>query len=103
MVDCQAIQEQLLIKDGQLNSCSYGGTINKLKRIERQMTQEMDEPTEEELIERMNLPVEKIREIIKILLNQTHDAPVGDEEDSTFANFIPDTSYNSDEYASTKY
>ena len=80
-------------------------TINKLKRIERQMTQEMGrEPTEEELAERMNLPVEKIREIIKISVEPNSlDAPVGDEEDSTFANFIPDTKVTTpDEYASTE-
>ena len=42
-------------------------TINKLKRIQRQMTLELDrEPTEQELAEKMELPVEKIREIFKI-------------------------------------
>lgn len=67
-------------------------TINKLTRLHRQLTLELDrEPNDEELAERMNLPVEKIREIHKISQDQISlETPIGEEEDSHLGDFIPD-------------
>merc|ERR1711941_85767 len=67
-------------------------TINKLNRISRQMLQEMGrEPTPEELAERMEMPVEKVREILKIAQEPVSlETPIGEEEDSHLGDFIPD-------------
>ncbi len=67
-------------------------TINKLARIERQMTLELNrEPTEEELSERMGTTVEKIRDIYKISQEPVSlETPIGEEEDSHLGDFIPD-------------
>ncbi|MDD4036395.1 MAG: RNA polymerase sigma factor RpoD [Bacilli bacterium] len=67
-------------------------TINKLTRLQRQLTLELDrEPNEEELAEKMNLTVEKIREIHKISQDQISlETPIGEEEDSHLGDFIPD-------------
>ncbi len=74
-------------------------TINKLKRIQRQMTLELDrEPTEEELAEKMELPIEKIREIFKISQDPLSlETPIGEEEDSHLGDFVPDESNMSPE------
>ena len=74
-------------------------TINKLKRIQRQMTLELDrEPTEQELAEKMELPVEKIREIFKISQDPLSlETPIGEEEDSHLGDFVPDESNMSPE------
>ena len=77
-------------------------TINKLKRIQRQMTLELDrEPTEQELAEKMELPVEKIREIFKISQDPLSlETPIGEEEDSHLGDFVTDESNMSpEEYA----
>ncbi|MDD2203556.1 MAG: RNA polymerase sigma factor RpoD [Bacilli bacterium] len=77
-------------------------TINKLKRIQRQMTLELNrEPTEEELAERMGITVEKIREIFKISQDPLSlETPIGEEEDSHLGDFIKDESNMSpEEYA----
>jgi len=67
-------------------------TINKMARIERQMTLELNrEPTEEELAKKMKLPVEKIGEIRKISQDPVSlETPIGEEEDSHLGDFIPD-------------
>ncbi len=67
-------------------------TINKLSRFQRQLTLELNrEPTDEELGKKMNLPVEKIREIIKIAQDPVSlDTPIGEEDDSHLGDFIKD-------------
>lgn len=77
-------------------------TINKLKRIQRQITLELNrEPTEEELAEKMGITVEKIREIFKISQDPLSlETPIGEEEDSHLGDFIKDESNMSpEEYA----
>ncbi len=68
-------------------------TINKLNRISRQMLQEMGrEPTPEELAERMLMPEDKIRKVLKIAKEPiSMETPIGDEEDSHLGDFIEDT------------
>jgi RNA polymerase primary sigma factor len=67
-------------------------TINKLNRISRQMLQEMGrEPTPEELGERMMMPEDKIRRILKIAKEPiSMETPIGDDEDSHLGDFIED-------------
>jgi RNA polymerase primary sigma factor len=74
-------------------------TINKLKRFQRQMTLELNrEPTVEELGEKMELPVEKIREIIKIDVDPISlEKPTREDDDSCVADFIKDESNMSPE------
>ncbi|AFP85671.1 RNA polymerase sigma factor, sigma-70 family [secondary endosymbiont of Heteropsylla cubana] len=69
-------------------------TINKLNRISRQMLQEMGrEATPEELAERMLMPEEKIRKVLKIAKEPiSMETPIGDDEDSHLGDFIEDTS-----------
>ena len=68
-------------------------TINKLNRISRQMLQEMGrEPTPEELSERMVMPEDKIRKVLKIAKEPiSMETPIGDDEDSHLGDFIEDT------------
>ncbi|GLR71186.1 RNA polymerase sigma factor RpoD [Agaribacter marinus] len=68
-------------------------TINKLNRISRQMLQEMGrEPTPEELSERMLMPEDKIRKVLKIAKEPiSMETPIGDDEDSHLGDFIEDT------------
>lgn len=80
-------------------------TINKLKRIQRQLTLELNrEPTEEELSTKMGISVEKIKEIFRISLEPLSlETPVGEEEDSHLGDFVPDESNMSpEEYAINK-
>ncbi|MBS4960159.1 MAG: RNA polymerase sigma factor RpoD [Clostridiales bacterium] len=67
-------------------------TINKLIRISRQLLQELGrEPTAEELAVEMVMPVEKVREIMKIAQEPVSlETPIGEEEDSHLGDFIPD-------------
>lgn len=67
-------------------------TINKLNRISRQMLQEMGrEPTPEELGERMEMPEEKVRKVLKIAKEPiSMETPIGDDEDSHLGDFIED-------------
>lgn len=67
-------------------------TINKLNRISRQMLQEMGrEPTPEELSERMLMPEDKIRKVLKIAKEPiSMETPIGDDEDSHLGDFIED-------------
>ena len=68
-------------------------TINKLNRISRQMLQELGrEPQPEELAERMDLPEDKVRKVLKISKEPISMAtPIGDDEDSNLGDFIEDT------------
>ncbi|MGL4861184.1 MAG: RNA polymerase sigma factor RpoD [Enterobacteriaceae bacterium] len=68
-------------------------TINKLNRISRQMLQEMGrEPLPEELAERMLMPEDKIRKVLKIAKEPiSMETPIGDDEDSHLGDFIEDT------------
>jgi len=67
-------------------------TINKLNRISRQMIQEMGrEPTPDELAERMDMPEDKIRKVLKIAKEPiSMETPIGDDEDSHLGDFIED-------------
>jgi RNA polymerase primary sigma factor len=67
-------------------------TINKLNRIARQMLQEMGrEPTPEELAERMEMPEDKVRKVLKIAKEPiSMETPIGDDEDSRLGDFIED-------------
>jgi len=67
-------------------------TINKLARIQRQLTLELNrEPSEEELAKKMNTSVEKIREIYKISQEPVSlETPIGEEDDSHLGDFIKD-------------
>ena len=69
-------------------------TINKLNRISRQMLQEMGrEPTPEELAERMEMPEDKVRKVLKIAKEPiSMETPIGDDEDSHLGDFIEDGS-----------
>ncbi|MFO7152864.1 MAG: RNA polymerase sigma factor RpoD [Bacillota bacterium] len=67
-------------------------TINKLIRVSRQLLQELGrDPTPEEIAEEMEMPVEKVREIMKIAQEPVSlETPIGEEEDSHLGDFIPD-------------
>ncbi len=67
-------------------------TINKLIRISRQLLQELGrEPTPEEIAEQMGIPVERVREILKISQEPVSlETPIGEEEDSHLGDFIQD-------------
>ncbi len=68
-------------------------TINKLNRISRQMLQELGrEPLPEELAERMDMPEDKVRKVLKISKEPiSMETPIGDDEDSHLGDFIEDT------------
>ncbi len=67
-------------------------TINKLIRISRQLLQELGrEPTPDEIAEKMNMPVDRVREILKISQEPVSlETPIGEEEDSHLGDFIQD-------------
>ncbi len=67
-------------------------TINKLIRVSRQLLQDLGrEPTPEEIAEEMNMPVERVREILKISQEPVSlETPIGEEEDSHLGDFIQD-------------
>ena len=80
-------------------------TINKMSRIQRQMTLELNrEPSEEEIAERMDIPVEKVREVIKISQDPVSlETPIGEEDDSHLGDFIKDErSLSPEEYATNE-
>ena len=68
-------------------------TINKLNRISRQMLQEMGrEPSPEELAERMEMPEDKIRKVLKIAKEPiSMETPIGEDEDASIGDLIEDT------------
>ena len=67
-------------------------TINKVIRVSRQLLQELGhDPSAEEIAEEMNMPVDKVRDILKIAQEPVSlETPIGEEEDSHLADFIPD-------------
>ena len=67
-------------------------TINKLVRVQRQLLQELGrEPSPEEIAKEMNMPVERVREILKISQEPVSlETPIGEEEDSHLGDFIQD-------------
>ena len=67
-------------------------TINKLSRVQRQLTQELNrEPTDEEIAKKLDIPVEKVREVYKISQDPVSlETPIGEEEDSHLGDFLPD-------------
>ena len=67
-------------------------TINKVIRVSRQLLQELGhDPTAEEIAEEMNMPEERVREILKIAQEPVSlETPIGEEEDSHLGDFIPD-------------
>ena len=80
-------------------------TINKMVRIQRQMTLELNrEPTEEEIAKKMGVTVEKVREVIKISQDPVSlETPIGEEDDSHLGDFLPDiNSMSPEEYATNE-
>ena len=80
-------------------------TINKMSRIQRQLTLELNrEPSEEELAKKMNLSLDKIREVIKISQEPVSlETPIGEEDDSHLGDFIKDeSSMSPEEYATNE-
>lgn len=80
-------------------------TINKLARVQRQLTLELNrEPTEEELAKKMNTTVDKIREIYKISQDPVSlETPIGEEDDSHLGDFIKDErSLSPEEFATNE-
>lgn len=80
-------------------------TINKLARVQRQLTLELNrEPSEEELAKKMNTSVEKIREIYKISQDPVSlETPIGEEDDSHLGDFIKDErSLSPEEFATNE-
>ena len=67
-------------------------TINKLIRVSRQLLQELGrEPSPEEIAKEMNMPVDRVRDILKIAQEPVSlETPIGEEEDSHLGDFIPD-------------
>jgi RNA polymerase primary sigma factor len=67
-------------------------TINKLMRVQKQLVQDYGrEPTPEEVAEEINLPVERVRAVLKMAQQPISlQAPVGDSDDTSFGDFIPD-------------
>ena len=67
-------------------------TINKVIRVSRQLLQELGhDPTPEEIAEEMNIPADRVREILKIAQEPVSlETPIGEEEDSHLGDFIPD-------------
>ena len=80
-------------------------TINKMARIQRQLTLELNrEPSEEELAKKMGISVEKVREVIKISQDPVSlETPIGEEDDSHLGDFVQDIStMTPEEYATNE-
>ena len=79
-------------------------TINKLNRIQRQMIQEKGrEPSVEELSEKMEMPISRIRKVLKISREPiSMETPIGDDDDSYLGDFIEDTTIDQPDGAATK-
>jgi RNA polymerase primary sigma factor len=80
-------------------------TINKMARIQRQLTLELNrEPSEEEIAKKMGISVEKVREVIKISQDPVSlETPIGEEDDSHLGDFVPDeTNMSPEEYATNE-
>ena len=80
-------------------------TINKLSRVQRQLTQELNrEPTEEEIAKKLNITVEKVREVYKISQDPVSlETPIGEEDDSHLGDFLADErTMSPEEYATVE-
>ncbi len=80
-------------------------TINKMARIQRQLTLELNrEPSEEEIAKKMGITVEKVREVIKISQDPVSlETPIGEEDDSHLGDFVHDiNSMTPEEYATNE-
>ena len=80
-------------------------TINKLARIQRQLTQELNrEPTDEEIAKKLGISVEKVREVYKISQDPVSlETPIGEEDDSHLGDFIKDErTMGPEEYATVE-
>ncbi len=80
-------------------------TINKMARIQRQLTLELNrEPSEEEIAKKMGITVEKVREVIKISQDPVSlETPIGEEDDSHLGDFVKDEStMTPEEYATNE-
>ena len=80
-------------------------TINKMSRIQRQLTLELNrEPSEEELAKKMGISVDKVREVIKISQEPVSlETPIGEEDDSHLGDFIKDeSSMSPEDYATNE-
>ncbi len=80
-------------------------TINKLSRVQRQLTQELNrEPTEEELAKKLGTTPEKVREVLKIAQDPVSlETPIGEEDDSHLGDFVPDErTMSPEEYATSE-
>ena len=80
-------------------------TINKLARVQRQLTQELNrEPTEEEIAKKMGTTVDKVREVYKISQDPVSlETPIGEEDDSHLGDFIKDErTMSPEEYATVE-
>ena len=80
-------------------------TINKLARVQRQLTQELNrEPSEQELAEKLGISEEKVREVMKISQEPVSlETPIGEEDDSHLGDFVPDErTMSPEEYATSE-
>ena len=80
-------------------------TINKMARVQRQMTLELNrEPTDDEIAKKMGITVDKVREVMKISQDPVSlETPIGEEDDSHLGDFIKDErSMSPDEYATNE-
>jgi len=80
-------------------------TINKLARVQRQLTQELNrEPTDEEIAKKLGITIEKVREVYKISQDPVSlETPIGEEEDSHLGDFIKDErTMSPEEYATVE-
>ena len=80
-------------------------TINKMARIQRQLTLELNrEPSEEEIAKKMGIPVEKVRDVIKISQDPVSlETPIGEEDDSHLGDFVRDVNtMTPEEYATNE-
>ena len=80
-------------------------TINKLARVQRQLTQELNrEPTDEELAKKLGISIDKVREVYKISQDPVSlETPIGEEDDSHLGDFIKDErTMSPEEYATSE-
>ena len=80
-------------------------TINKLARVQRQLTQELNrEPTDEEIAKKLGISIEKVREVYKISLDPVSlETPIGEEDDSHLGDFLRDEkTMGPEEYATVE-
>ena len=80
-------------------------TINKLARVQRQLTQELNrEPSDKELSEKLGISEEKVREVMKISQEPVSlETPIGEEDDSHLGDFVPDErTMSPEEYATAE-